>query len=89
MHMLEVSGSTQFDFCNFAIYVNISFFSIDCRWENITVSLVKNVSDEGVREWWVLNQLGKRYKTSEESLELFIFSDKVSPPSLGFLAGYG
>ncbi|NXO00801.1 PIEZ2 protein, partial [Rhinopomastus cyanomelas] len=61
----------------------------DCRWENITVSLVKNVSEEGVREWWVLNQLGKRYKTSEESLELFIFSDKVSPPSLGFLAGYG
>nr|XP_025950110.1 piezo-type mechanosensitive ion channel component 2 isoform X3 [Dromaius novaehollandiae] len=61
----------------------------DCRWENITVSLVKNVSDEGVREWWVLNQLGKRYKTSEESLELFVFSDKVSPPSLGFLAGYG
>ncbi|NWH73955.1 PIEZ2 protein, partial [Piaya cayana] len=58
-------------------------------WENITVSLVKNVSEEGVREWWVLNQLGKRYKTSEESLELFIFSDKVSPPSLGFLAGYG
>ncbi|NXX85550.1 PIEZ2 protein, partial [Urocolius indicus] len=60
-----------------------------CGWENITVSLVKNVSDEGVREWWVLNQLGKRYKTSEESLELFVFSDKVSPPSLGFLAGYG
>ncbi|KFP76012.1 Piezo-type mechanosensitive ion channel component 1, partial [Acanthisitta chloris] len=61
----------------------------DCRWENITVSLVKNVSKEGVREWWVLNQLGKRHKTSEQSLELFIFSDKVSPPSLGFLAGYG
>ncbi|KGL82909.1 Piezo-type mechanosensitive ion channel component 2, partial [Tinamus guttatus] len=61
----------------------------ECGWENITVSLVKNVSDEGVREWWVLNQLGKRYKTSEESLELFVFSDKVSPPSLGFLAGYG
>uniref|UniRef100_A0A8C3KC08 Piezo type mechanosensitive ion channel component 2 n=1 Tax=Calidris pygmaea TaxID=425635 RepID=A0A8C3KC08_9CHAR len=53
------------------------------------ISLVKNVSEEGVREWWVLNQLGKRYKTSEESLELFVFSDKVSPPSLGFLAGYG
>uniref|UniRef100_A0A663EX02 Piezo type mechanosensitive ion channel component 2 n=1 Tax=Aquila chrysaetos chrysaetos TaxID=223781 RepID=A0A663EX02_AQUCH len=49
--------------------------------------------DEGIQykaeNWWVLNQLGKRYKTSEESLELFIFSDKVSPPSLGFLAGYG
>uniref|UniRef100_A0A8C3DBG5 Piezo type mechanosensitive ion channel component 2 n=1 Tax=Corvus moneduloides TaxID=1196302 RepID=A0A8C3DBG5_CORMO len=45
--------------------------------------------DKGAREWWVLNQLGKRQKTSQESLELFIFSDKVSPPSLGFLAGYG
>ncbi|NXU97977.1 PIEZ2 protein, partial [Cettia cetti] len=61
------------------------FFSIDCKWENITVSLVKNTSEE----WWVLNQLGKRQKTSQDSLELFIFSDKVSPPSLGFLAGYG
>ncbi|NXS33565.1 PIEZ2 protein, partial [Pomatostomus ruficeps] len=61
----------------------------DCKWENITVSLVKNVSEEGVREWWVLNQLEKRQKTPQESLELFIFSDKVSPPSLGFLAGYG
>ncbi|XP_031977719.1 piezo-type mechanosensitive ion channel component 2 isoform X5 [Corvus moneduloides] len=61
----------------------------DCKWENITVSLVKNGSEEGAREWWVLNQLGKRQKTSQESLELFIFSDKVSPPSLGFLAGYG
>ncbi|XP_039932391.1 piezo-type mechanosensitive ion channel component 2 isoform X1 [Hirundo rustica] len=57
----------------------------DCKWENITVSLVKNTSEE----WWVLNQLGKRHKTPHESLELFIFSDKVSPPSLGFLAGYG
>uniref|UniRef100_A0A8C3XYR5 Piezo type mechanosensitive ion channel component 2 n=1 Tax=Catharus ustulatus TaxID=91951 RepID=A0A8C3XYR5_CATUS len=45
--------------------------------------------DHGKHEWWVLDQLGKRHKTSNESLELFIFSDKVSPPSLGFLAGYG
>ncbi|NWT51497.1 PIEZ2 protein, partial [Erythrocercus mccallii] len=57
----------------------------ECKWENITVSLVKNTSEE----WWVLNQLGKRQNTPQESLELFIFSDKVSPPSLGFLAGYG
>ncbi|XP_017675080.1 PREDICTED: piezo-type mechanosensitive ion channel component 2 [Lepidothrix coronata] len=62
----------------------------DCKWKNITVSLVKNnESGEGVREWWVLNQLGKTFKTSGDSLELIIFSDKVSPPSLGFLAGYG
>lgn len=25
----------------------------------------------------------------EAGLQLFVFSDKVSPPSLGFLAGYG
>ncbi|KAJ7414044.1 piezo type mechanosensitive ion channel component 2 [Willisornis vidua] len=61
----------------------------DCKWKNITVSLVKNVSEDGVREWWVLNQLEKTFKTSGESLELIVFSDKVSPPSLGFLAGYG
>ncbi|NXS20595.1 PIEZ2 protein, partial [Mystacornis crossleyi] len=67
----------------------IPLFSIDCKWENITVSLVKNGSEEGAREWWVLNQPGKGQKTPHESLELFIFSDKVSPPSLGFLAGYG
>lgn len=89
MPVMKTPNSDQFDFCNSWYTYNHFLFSIDCRWENITVSLVKNVSEEGVREWWVLNQLGKRYKTSEESLELFIFSDKVSPPSLGFLAGYG
>uniref|UniRef100_A0A8C3MAM5 Piezo-type mechanosensitive ion channel component n=1 Tax=Geospiza parvula TaxID=87175 RepID=A0A8C3MAM5_GEOPR len=52
--------------------------------------LLKGMSpDHGKQKWWVLNQLGKRHKTLHESLELFIFSDKVSPPSLGFLAGYG
>lgn len=25
----------------------------------------------------------------EAGLQMFVFSDKVSPPSLGFLAGYG
>uniref|UniRef100_A0A8C8R5P6 Piezo type mechanosensitive ion channel component 2 n=1 Tax=Pelusios castaneus TaxID=367368 RepID=A0A8C8R5P6_9SAUR len=60
----------------------------DGKMENITVSLIKNQSKDGVREWWVLSQLGKRYR-QEESLELIVFSDKVSPPSLGFLAGYG
>lgn len=70
------------------VFVLMFSLSIEGRMENITVSLVKNESKDGVREWWVLNQLGKRYR-QEESLELFVFSDKVSPPSLGFLAGYG
>uniref|UniRef100_A0A7M4ESN4 Piezo type mechanosensitive ion channel component 2 n=1 Tax=Crocodylus porosus TaxID=8502 RepID=A0A7M4ESN4_CROPO len=57
----------------------------DGKRDNITVSLIENNSSE----WWILNQVGKRSKTPRPSLELFVFSDKVSPPSLGFLAGYG
>ena len=41
------------------------------------------------REWWVLNQTNKFMEPNGTRLELIVFSDKVSPPSLGFLAGYG
>uniref|UniRef100_G1NWP3 Piezo type mechanosensitive ion channel component 2 n=1 Tax=Myotis lucifugus TaxID=59463 RepID=G1NWP3_MYOLU len=41
-------------------------------------------------EWWVLNLTGTRlYNQHAQALELVVFNDKVSPPSLGFLAGYG
>ncbi|XP_016401731.1 piezo-type mechanosensitive ion channel component 2-like [Sinocyclocheilus rhinocerous] len=49
--------------------------------------------------WWIVDQpsAGKIQMRSESKLEkkreaglqLYVFSDKVSPPSLGFLAGYG
>uniref|UniRef100_A0A8D0HHP2 Piezo type mechanosensitive ion channel component 2 n=1 Tax=Sphenodon punctatus TaxID=8508 RepID=A0A8D0HHP2_SPHPU len=63
-------------------------------WENaiskcVAVSLMRNESAGGLREWWVLDQSEKQFNKSATSLELFVFSDKVSPPSLGFLAGYG
>ncbi|CAJ0961798.1 unnamed protein product, partial [Ranitomeya imitator] len=58
------------------------------QYANITVSLERNGTGEFAREWWVLNQI-KKHSSSNTGLELFIFSDKVSPPSLGFLAGYG
>ncbi|XP_073535132.1 piezo-type mechanosensitive ion channel component 2 isoform X6 [Phyllobates terribilis] len=58
------------------------------KFANITVSLEKNGTGEFAREWWVLNQI-KKHSSSNTGLELFVFSDKVSPPSLGFLAGYG
>lgn len=39
-------------------------------------------------EWWVLRQ--KDAPPQEGNiLPMIIFNDKVSPPSLGFLAGYG
>uniref|UniRef100_A0A8D2M3N4 Piezo non-specific cation channel R-Ras-binding domain-containing protein n=1 Tax=Zonotrichia albicollis TaxID=44394 RepID=A0A8D2M3N4_ZONAL len=39
-------------------------------------------------EWWVLRQKDAPSKVGS-ILPMVIFNDKVSPPSLGFLAGYG
>ncbi|KAF3857972.1 hypothetical protein F7725_011173 [Dissostichus mawsoni] len=54
---------------------------------------------EQIQEWWIVNQtepgpIPKRDPPQdppkyEASLDLYVFSDQVSPPSLGFLAGYG
>ncbi|XDV46792.1 hypothetical protein PO909_016629 [Leuciscus waleckii] len=56
-------------------------------------------ASEHIQEWWIVDQpsAGKIQMRSEQKLEkksaaglqLYVFSDKVSPPSLGFLAGYG
>uniref|UniRef100_A0A8C9WR46 Piezo-type mechanosensitive ion channel component n=1 Tax=Scleropages formosus TaxID=113540 RepID=A0A8C9WR46_SCLFO len=41
-------------------------------------------------QWWVVQEcLPNQLQKSCHSIEMVIFSDKVSPPSLGFLAGYG
>uniref|UniRef100_A0A673KN18 Piezo-type mechanosensitive ion channel component 2-like n=1 Tax=Sinocyclocheilus rhinocerous TaxID=307959 RepID=A0A673KN18_9TELE len=65
---------------------------------SITLSLHKSSKDsaEGVQEWWIVNQMdagplsvGSARNANESGLELYIISDQVSPPSLGFLAGYG
>ncbi|KAG1930554.1 piezo-type mechanosensitive ion channel component [Pimephales promelas] len=61
---------------------------------NIMLSLHKaNLSSsESVQEWWIVTQTERGPLKKSESwsgLEIFIFSDQVSPPSLGFLAGYG
>ncbi|KAM7400229.1 hypothetical protein PAMA_004770 [Pampus argenteus] len=62
---------------------------------NLTLKRAHNDSDQ-IQEWWIVNQteLGLISKRSqkykyEAGLELYVFSDQVSPPSLGFLAGYG
>lgn len=65
---------------------------------NITLSFHKSSKDStaGVQEWWTVNQteagplaMGTARTADESGLELYIISDQVSPPSLGFLAGYG
>ncbi|KAM6918193.1 piezo-type mechanosensitive ion channel component 2 [Xenentodon cancila] len=63
---------------------------------DINLKLMRTQSTlDQVQEWWIVNQTkaGRITKPldqrSEAGLEVYIFSDQVSPPSLGFLAGYG
>ncbi|XP_078071856.1 piezo-type mechanosensitive ion channel component 2 isoform X1 [Mustelus asterias] len=63
----------------------------DADYCELVVRLQKKDNRTGqIQEWWTVNQTEKfnRYD-DKESLEIIVFSDKVSPPSLGFLAGYG
>ncbi|XP_060109846.1 piezo-type mechanosensitive ion channel component 1 [Heteronotia binoei] len=45
-------------------------------------------SSDSFLEWWVIRLAGCQHEDCR-ILPMVIFSDKVSPPSLGFLAGYG
>ncbi|KAM9427187.1 piezo-type mechanosensitive ion channel component 2-like [Salvelinus alpinus] len=64
---------------------------------SITLALERSHNDSAeVQEWWIVNQTSpgqinvRRPKhLYDAGLELYVFSDQVSPPSLGFLAGYG
>lgn len=57
---------------------------------NITLSLKSDRSLNGGvnQEWWDIAIEGCA-PSSCGVLPMVIFNDKVSPPSLGFLAGYG
>ncbi|XP_031802511.1 piezo-type mechanosensitive ion channel component 2 isoform X4 [Sarcophilus harrisii] len=62
----------------------------DNNFKDITIILSRDNNSITENEWWVLNQLGnKLHNKNNQGLELVVFNDKVSPPSLGFLAGYG
>uniref|UniRef100_A0A671WL73 Piezo type mechanosensitive ion channel component 1 (Er blood group) n=1 Tax=Sparus aurata TaxID=8175 RepID=A0A671WL73_SPAAU len=57
---------------------------------NITLSLKseRSLNGSGNQEWWDIAIAGCD-PSSCGVLSMVIFNDKVSPPSLGFLAGYG
>ncbi|XP_077471860.1 piezo-type mechanosensitive ion channel component 2 isoform X4 [Stigmatopora argus] len=66
----------------------------DHKMMNITLSLWQVETGQRQRqEWWIVNQTERgpvaRNQSEDACLELYVFSDQVSPPSLGFLAGYG
>ncbi|XP_077352257.1 piezo-type mechanosensitive ion channel component 1 [Festucalex cinctus] len=59
-------------------------------YQNITLSLMSDnsLNCSGKQEWWDIAIVGCD-PSSCGVLSMIIFNDKVSPPSLGFLAGYG
>lgn len=73
------------------------FSCTDEKMFNINLNLKRAENDVSgqIQEWWTVNQTepGPILKTSPKQmyngLEVYVFSDQVSPPSLGFLAGYG
>ncbi|KAK2851180.1 hypothetical protein Q5P01_007456 [Channa striata] len=51
-----------------------------------------NTSEKESDQWWVVEECSPVLTSSEHkchSIEIVVFSDKVSPSSLGFLAGHG
>ncbi len=77
-----------------------SLLQSDERYKDILLSLERSTNQSReIQEWWIVDQpdaslVSLRGGASlsdrrEAGLQLFVFSDKVSPPSLGFLAGYG
>ncbi|XP_028926177.1 piezo-type mechanosensitive ion channel component 2-like [Ornithorhynchus anatinus] len=66
-------------------------------YRNITIWLQRlqgNTSSDPSKEteWWVIQEWRPscaKNKGCAKNLELMIYNDKVTPPSMGFLAGYG
>ncbi|XP_042350944.1 piezo-type mechanosensitive ion channel component 2-like [Plectropomus leopardus] len=72
----------------------------DNRYKDILLALERLTNQSrDIQDWWIVDQptaslvpiVGGASLSDrrEAGLQLFVFSDKVSPPSLGFLAGYG
>ncbi|KAG9341368.1 hypothetical protein JZ751_019474 [Albula glossodonta] len=57
---------------------------------NLTLSKGRSMNGSGIVEWWDIRIADCGPSTGGCGvLPMVIFNDKVSPPSLGFLAGYG
>ncbi|KAM8838287.1 piezo-type mechanosensitive ion channel component 2 isoform 4-T4 [Synchiropus picturatus] len=70
------------------LYKDEKMFSI-----NLMLMRTQQDSDQN-QEWWIVNQteggpIERKRSSYDAGLEVYVFSDQVSPPSLGFLAGYG
>lgn len=61
-------------------------------YQDVTLSLMRDgsLNGTGAQEWWDISIADCDVSAGACGvLPMVIFNDKVSPPSLGFLAGYG
>lgn len=58
---------------------------------SIKLQRVTGVSEEEPDQWWVVEECSPVLTSPNKchSIEIVVFNDKVSPASLGFLAGHG
>ncbi|XP_035014498.2 piezo-type mechanosensitive ion channel component 2 [Hippoglossus stenolepis] len=59
---------------------------------SLKLQQVNRTSEKDADQWWMVEECSPVLTSSElkcESIEVVVFSDKVSPSSLGFLAGHG
>uniref|UniRef100_A0A3P8T343 Uncharacterized protein n=1 Tax=Amphiprion percula TaxID=161767 RepID=A0A3P8T343_AMPPE len=59
---------------------------------SIKLQQVNKTSEKDADQWWVVEECSPVLTSAEHkchSIEIVVFSDKVSPSSLGFLAGHG
>ncbi|MEQ2245621.1 hypothetical protein ILYODFUR_029854 [Ilyodon furcidens] len=71
-----------------ADHKGLSFF----RPISITLQQVNGTSHKEADQWWMVEECSQVLTSPEpkcHSIEIMVFNDKVSPSSLGFLAGHG
>ena len=59
---------------------------------SIKLKQVTGASEGDADQWWMVEECSPVLTSSDpkcHSIEIVVFSDKVSPSSLGFLAGHG
>uniref|UniRef100_A0A087XPM9 Uncharacterized protein n=1 Tax=Poecilia formosa TaxID=48698 RepID=A0A087XPM9_POEFO len=59
---------------------------------SIKLQQANGTSDKEAGQWWVVEECSSVLTSGEQkchSIEIVVFNDKVSPSSLGFLAGHG
>lgn len=90
---ISVRGTPAAVLCPDTVYVSPASTDGEDSYLDVEVQLKRERAGAGrggdsFLEWWVV-RLKEATPSDGNILPMIIFNDKVSPPSLGFLAGYG